>query len=355
MSILTRYIFIKYLRNFFIVLISLEIFFVGIDFLQNYKSIPQSANLQLLYIAYNAFFTLTLALPLSLVFSFILTLIVFIRNNEFMVFFALGAKKRDILTPVVSVALALLTFLIILQMTPLAYSYEEKKKILNNEYFSSTKSDIFIKYNDYFIYFKKLLPIEKEAQNIHIYKIENGDVVETIIANRAKFENNRWNILDAKIITKPKQIDESSKLDINYLENISILEGFIPKILNNIYESRSDFSLQDAFKALFISTEQNYNTQKMRTSIYNQLFIPFFVIPIIFLLFAYSSLSNRFFNLGKFIVIGVFGTLVVWGFFFFLFKITSTSSTIPEFSMLLPLMVWFILSAYLYVKKINNI
>ena len=41
--------------NFMIVLISLEIFFVGIDFLQNFKSIPQSANLQLLYLLYNGF------------------------------------------------------------------------------------------------------------------------------------------------------------------------------------------------------------------------------------------------------------------------------------------------------------
>jgi lipopolysaccharide export system permease protein len=63
MSILTRYILKKYLTNFIIVLVSLEIFFVGIDFLQNYKSLPQSANLQLLYILYNGFVALILALP----------------------------------------------------------------------------------------------------------------------------------------------------------------------------------------------------------------------------------------------------------------------------------------------------
>ena len=50
MSILTKYIIEKYLKNFIIILLSLEIFFVGIDFLQNFKSIPQSANLQLFYI-----------------------------------------------------------------------------------------------------------------------------------------------------------------------------------------------------------------------------------------------------------------------------------------------------------------
>lgn len=39
MSILTKYIIEKYLKNFIIILLSLEIFFVGIDFLQNFKSI----------------------------------------------------------------------------------------------------------------------------------------------------------------------------------------------------------------------------------------------------------------------------------------------------------------------------
>ena len=57
MSILSKYILKKYLLNFIIVLISLEIFFVGIDFLQNFKSIPDSANLQILYVLYMTFFT----------------------------------------------------------------------------------------------------------------------------------------------------------------------------------------------------------------------------------------------------------------------------------------------------------
>src|SRR5574344_2244061 len=124
MSTLTKYILQKYLRNFIIVLISLEIFFVGMDFLQNFKSIPNSANLQLLYIAYNSFFTLTLALPLSIVFAWIITIVIFIRNNEFVAFNALGAKRKDILNPIIASALVLILSLIALQTTPLVYSYE---------------------------------------------------------------------------------------------------------------------------------------------------------------------------------------------------------------------------------------
>lgn len=112
MSILSKYILKKYLINFIIVLISLELFFVGIDYLQNFKNIPTSANLQLLYILYNSFFTLTLALPLSIVFGWIVTLVLFIKNNEFVAFNALGATRKNIFMPVVIVSISLLITLI---------------------------------------------------------------------------------------------------------------------------------------------------------------------------------------------------------------------------------------------------
>ena len=230
--------------NFMIVLISLEIFFVGIDFLQNFKSIPQSANLQLLYLLYNGFFTLTLALPLSIVFGWIITLIVFIRNNEFVAFNALGATNKNIYLPVINISVLLLFLLIFLQMTPLAYSSDQKRKILDNQYFTNTKSDIFLKYNDYYVYFKKLLPLEKKAENIHIFKVNNSDVVETIIGEKAYFQNNKWYVVDVKIINKPENINvDNSKLDIRYEKFLHTLDGFKPKILDNVYESKTDFSI----------------------------------------------------------------------------------------------------------------
>lgn len=322
MSILTKYIIEKYLKNFIIILLSLEIFFVGIDFLQNFKSIPQSANLQLLYIFYNAFFTLTLTLPLSIVFAWISTLITFIKNNEYVAFYSLGAGRRDIFLPILSLGLIFLVVLIFLQMTPLAYSYEQKKKILDNEYFSSTKSDIFLKYNDNFVYFQKLFPLEKRAENIHIFKVDGKDVVETIVAQKAYFQNNKWYIVDAKITTKPKELDMNSKLTIKYEKFLNTLDGFQPKIRGNIY---------------------------------NQLFVPFFIIPLLFLVFAYSSLNSRFFRLGIFVSFGIFGTLIVWGVFFFLFKITSSGVLNPELSLLLPLIIWFIAAIYVYQSRIKTI
>ncbi|MFW0743788.1 LptF/LptG family permease [Aliarcobacter butzleri] len=355
MSILSKYILKKYLINFIIVLISLELFFVGIDYLQNFKNIPASANLQLLYILYNSFFTLTLALPLSIVFGWIVTLVLFIKNNEFVAFNALGATRKNIFMPVVIVSISLLITLIFLQMTPLAYSYEQKRKILNDEYFSNTKSDIFLKYNEYYVYFQKLLPLEKKAENIHIYKVKGDNLVETIIGEKAYFQNDKWYVVDVKVINKPENIDiNNSKLDIRYEKFLHTLEGFKPKILDNVYESKSDFSIMDAVSALILLKDQGMNTQKIRTILYNQLIIPFFVIPILILVYSFASLNSRFFNMAKFVSFSIFGTLIVWGFFFLVFRLTSSGTVIPEISMLLTMFIWVIFSIYFYNKKINS-
>ncbi|QKF66455.1 lipooligosaccharide transport system, ABC transporter permease component LptG [Arcobacter venerupis] len=355
MSILSKYILKKYLINFIIVLLSLEIFFVGIDILQNFKSLPHSANLQLLYVLYMSFFTLTLTLPLSIVFGWIVTLVVFIRNNEFVAFNALGATNKRIFLPVVNISVLLLIGLIILQMTPLAYSADQKSKILNNQYFTSTKNDIFLKYNDYYVYFKKLLPLEKRAEDIHIFKVSGKDVIETIIGEKAYFQNNKWYVVNVKIIDKPKDLNiDDSKLDIKYEKFLHTLDGFKPKILDNVYESNSEFSIFDAVSAVVLLKEQGIKTDKIRSILYNQIVIPFFVIPLILLIFAYASLNSRFFNIGKFTSMSIFGTLIIWGIFFMLFKFTKGGVIIPEISILLPMLIWVIISMYLYNKKINS-
>ncbi len=355
MSILTKYILKKYLINFIIVLISLEIFFVGIDFLQNFKSIPHSANLQILYVLYMTFFTLTITLPLSIVFAWIVTLVVFIRNNEFVAFNALGATNKKIILPVISISVLLISILIIFQMTPLAYSSEQKKKILDNEYFTSSKSDIFLKYNDYYVYFKKLLPLEKRAEDIHIFRVSGKDVIETIIGEKAYFQNDKWYVLNVKIIEKPKDLNaDSSKLDIRYEKFLHTLDGFKPKILDNVYDSKSEFSIIDAVSAVILLKEQGINTDKIRSILYNLTVIPFFVIPLILLIFAYASLNSRFFNVGKFTSFSIFGTLVIWGLFFTLYKFTNGGILIPEVSILLPMLLWIVISLYFYNKKINS-
>ena len=355
MKIVTLYLLKKYLKNFFIVLISLEFFFLGIDFLQNFKDLPQSANLQLLYLLYNGFFTLTLTLPLSLVFAWIITLVIIIRNNEFVALLSLGIQPKSVCFPALISSFIVLIFLILLQVTPLAYSHEERSKILKNEYFINSKTDIFVKYNDYLVYIKKLFPLEKRAEDIHIFKVKDKNIIDSISAKNAYFQNDKWYVLDAKIVKKPENISwKDSKLHVSYENFLYILEGFKPKILDNVYDVKSAYSIQDAIYTLFLLSKQDVNTAKIRSSLYYQLFVPFFILPMMILIFKNSSINGRFFNTGSFITFSIFFTLVIWGIFFMLHKFASGGIISPEFSILLPIFLWFVVVSLFISRKSNN-
>lgn len=354
MSIFTRYLLGKFLKYFFLILISLEIFFTGIDFLQYFKQLPQSANLQLLYFFYNAFVTLNITLPLSIIFGWIITLTLFIKHNEIVSFYALGISKKQVIKPILYISSLLTISFIGLQTTSLAYAHEQQSNILHNKFFISEKSDIFLKYNDYFIYFKKLYPLEKKAIDIHIFKVKNNNITESIIASKAYYKNKRWYVIDAKIIKKPKIINwDTSKLTIIHEKFLYTLDNFEPKIINNIYKGKSSFSIMDAINAIYLLEEQNFNTNKIKAVLYSSVITPFFVIPLLLLIFIYSSVSNRFFNTSKFISLGIFSTLLIWGVMFLFQKLAIGGILKAEIAILLPMGVLFIIVYIIALRKIN--
>ncbi|MDC0933166.1 LptF/LptG family permease [Arcobacteraceae bacterium] len=354
MKIITKYLLSKYIKYFFIILISLELFFVGIDLLQYFTRLPNSANLQLLYVIYNVFFTLTITLPLSLVFGWIVTLTFLIKDNALVSFYALGISKKEILVPILLISTLFTFILIALQSTPLAYSYEERNKILQNRYFVNEQDNIFLKYNEYFVYFKKLYPIEKKAVGIHIFKTKDNDVVETIVGEKAFYQNNKWYVINTKITQKPTNINwNSSKLDVSYEKFLYTLEGFEPKIISNVYKGKAQYSVIDAVRAILLLDIQEFNTNKIKAILYSQVVMPFFVLPLIVLIFIYTTPSSRFFNSALFISGMIFLSLSVWGILFLLQKLALGSILLAEIAIIVPVILFFIIAYILYNKKIS--
>ena len=353
MKIITKYLLKKYIKYFLIILLSLELFFVGIDLLQYFARLPNSANLQLLYVMYNVFFTLTITLPLSLVFAWIVTLTFLIKDNALVSFYALGISQKNILVPIILITTLFTIVLIALQSTPLAYSYEQREKILHNRYFVNEQNNIFLKYNEYFVYFKKLYPIEKKAIDIHIFKTKNNDIVETIVGKKAFYQNNKWYVIDTKFTQKPENIDwNSSKLNVSYEKFLYTLEGFEPKIISNVYKGKAQYSVIDAIRTILLLDIQDFNTNKIKSILYAQIFMPFFVLPLIVLIFIYTTPSSRFFNSALFISGMIFLTLSVWGILFLLQKLALGSIVLAEIAIILPVILFFIISYILYNRKI---
>lgn len=326
---------------------------MGIDFLQYVSRLPQSANLQLLYVLYNVFYTLTITLPLSLVFGWIVTLTFLVKDNALVSFYSLGVSKRTVLLPILLISVFFTTILISLQMTPLAYSAEERNKLLKHDYFANKKFNIFLKYNDYFVFFQQLNPLEKKALDIHIFKIKNGDVVETIVGKKAFYQNNKWYVIDTKITKKPEVIDwQNSKLDISHEKFLYTLEGFEPKIISNVYSGKAQYSVIDAIRAILLLNDQEFNTNKIKSILYSQVVMPFFVIPLIIIVFTFVTPSSRFFNGALFISSAIFSTLAVWGVLFLLQKLAIGSVILAEIAIILPIMLCSIVAVIMYYKKV---
>jgi lipopolysaccharide export system permease protein len=326
---------------------------MGFDFLQYIDKLPKSANLQLLYLVYNGFFILTITLPLSILFAWIVTLTFLIKENTLISFYSLGISKKAVILPIVFLSIALTSILLFMQMTELAYSSEQKSKILNNNFFVNEKYNILLKYNNNFVYFQKLYPLEKKAENIKIFKIEEGQLVETIMAKTAYYEDNKWYVVDAKILSKPKKIEwESSKLELKYEKFLYTLDGFKPEIISNVYKANIEYSISDAVYTILLFDKQGLNTDKIRAILYGKLFVPFMVVPLLILFFAYSSISGRFFKAGQFISISILLALGLWGVFFFLQKLATANLILPEIALLLPLGLLLSYSFVMYQKRI---
>jgi lipopolysaccharide export system permease protein len=354
MNILTKYILSKFLKYFLIILLALELFFVGIDFMQNFKDLPNSANLQLLYLLYNGFFILSITIPISLLFAWITTLVYMVRYNELVAAFSLGSSKKMIYMPIIIVSTFVLLIFIALQMTPLAYSAEQKSKIVDGMYFTNTKSDLFLKYNNYFIFFKQLHPLEKKATGIHIFKIKGNDIEQSIIAKSATYEKNKWVVNDAKVITKPSNIGwDDSAISIKYEKELNTLDGFNPDILNNVYDTKSSFSILDAINAIELLDAQDVDTNKIKASLYYQLFSYFIILPLMILFFNFLNINHRFFNTAKYTSITIFTTLVVWGIFFMFYKLAMGDVLKAEIALLLPLTILY-LSTPVLIKLGNK-
>ncbi len=287
-----------------------------------------------------------------MIFAWVITLSTIIKSNELVAMLSLGVDKKRVYKPIIYTSLVFLFLLLAAQTTPLAYAYDEKSKILDGEYFVDKKEDIFLKYNDYFVYFKKLYPLEKLAQGVHIFKIKDDDIIENISAKKAYFKNNRWYVVDAKVIKKPHILNwENSKLEITHEKFLHTLEGFKPKILDNVYDSKSLFSITDAISAIILLKNQDVSTDKIRSALYFQLVGSFFIIPLIALIFIFTSINSRSFSLGSFVSLSIFGTLIIWGIFFMLHKFSTGGIVSPEVTLLLPLFLWYLISYIVFKKK----
>ena len=349
---LIRFVGLIYLKFIIIIFIALSMFFMGIDILKYANSLPDSANLFILFLVYDFLYALNYTFPISTILASIVAFITLIKTNQLSAILSIGYSKKQVLFPIVFIASFLNLCYIGLNATPFVYAEEKIDNIIQRGGINDAKEDILVKYNDNYVYIGKIYPILQTAENIKIFETDGLILKQFIQANRAQFDGTWWNLPTATITTIPQNLafNQSNLKTIN-VENYQILKNFKPKILDSIYQNKPTISIIDAFNALFLLLEQDSNTQKIRSILYSFIAIPVIIPFLIIIISFYTPNLLRYTNLARLGFLFVLFCLVVWGIFFMLTKLSISGFLIPEIGVVLPI-VLFISISMLYYRKI---
>jgi lipopolysaccharide export system permease protein len=340
------------MKYFMIILLALVLFLVGFDYMGSTEKLEISANLLLIYVVYKTFYAVDMLLPLSLVFAMISTKLFLIRSNALVSFYSLGYSRVDILKPFVVVSTTIILIFISLHAIPnFARADEMAKNIRKNAQYLSPTRDLFFTYKDQFIYFSKLLPLQESAENIRVFSFANNSLKEVLVATKASYRNDAWYIDKADIITKPDDISfDSLGMKVTEQRNLEILQGFRPKMLDQVYEGKVNFTIIDAIDAYILLKAQNINTAIVKSALYKMFVYPFFVPSLIVIIFFFVPVSARFLNISLFSFGAIISSLVVWAFLFALIELSSHKTLPSEVGIILPVFLLFLIAVRQFRK-----
>lgn len=311
MSLAKIYLAKLYAKNFFITLLGLELFFLLIDYLQNQKNIPSSANLTVLYFYFQSFAALKVTLALALIFGAIWSFIYLVKSNELTALESSGMSKKEAIKPFFLVSLTAALIYMMLGFTKAGYYYDDARAILQNKHASERAQDLFFKYKNEFIYIKTLNPLSKSAENIKIIGVDESTVVYIVEAKEAIFENDSWTLKEAKTLF----LDETKEpyMTTSAQKELKTLEGFKPKILDNISQGGEGLNIIDAISAIWLLKDQKLSLDKIKAALFSAISMPLFAPFFILILGYYTPVASRGFMQAKFAAFWIFATLIGWG------------------------------------------
>jgi len=333
------YIIKKYIKNFLLILFSLSFFFVIIDLIANYSKLPQSSNLQVLYVYYTVLYSVDIFYPLALVFGFLLTFYYMIKFNEIVSFYSLGFLKTKILRPFLFVSFSVFFIFMYLDSGKFAYVKEYASSILNKKKY--TNSNLFLKYHDKIIYIKKIEPILKEAHEVKVFIFDNQKVKRIIYAKKAVFKNDEWFSDNAFITEIYDDRIETKKQSVN------ILKGFKPKIIANL-KTLNSISLYDAYVAIKLFKDVNINA--LLSIVFYKVFTSLSLIGVLIILMFKAPMHQRISNVSLFLVKSVFFTILMWGIQLIIYKFAK-QGVISPYVLMLPSAVVYLYAIFLIYKE----
>ncbi|MGB5966435.1 MAG: LptF/LptG family permease [Sulfurimonadaceae bacterium] len=347
-----RYIAFHYIKYFTVILAALSAFMVGFDYMENGANLPNSANLVMIYVVYKTFYAIDMLLPLALVFGMIATKVLLIRSNALVAFYSIGYSKNDVLKPFVMVSIMVISIYVAFHATSaFARANEYATNIAKSSSYLRPTSNLFFTYENKYIFFGKLFPLQQRATDVRVFEIDESNLKELVVAKSAYYKDDYWHVPKAHVMRKPDQISFDGKgIEIEERETMSILKGFKPKILDQVYEGKANYTIIDAVDALFLLTDQNVNVDRIKSALYKTFLNPLFVPSLIIIIFFFVPISQRFLNITFFSFGAILATLTTWAVLFILSELSFNKAIPSEVGIALPVFVLFLVAIWQWVR-----
>jgi lipopolysaccharide export system permease protein len=343
------YVIKHYFKNFLLLLLALSFVVTLIDFISHVTQID-GINRQFLYFSYTAANSLMLIYPLALVFAAVMVLSQFVAKNYLIVFGSVGYAKRALLKPLLTAVFLVYSIIVLLSFTQFAYSSDSARAIIDKRQLFHSVENLFFKYNDSFVYVKKLDVANKVLNNIIIYKISGSRIDYIKKIKSAIFYKGAWlakDIEEQKLIFKD---NVPQGYTVTSYSKQKILQGYFPKVIRLLYEGKR-MSIQDGFQALKLLNRQHIDNSKVIAALYEKLVMPLFAPIIIVLILLYSPLSRRYMKSIKFYLIGIGLPILVWTLLYGV-NILSVNGVVPAlYAQPFIIVVLMIIALFLWVKE----
>jgi len=341
------------MKNILIILVGLTGLFTGLDFLMNASSLS-SFNMKILYMFSKWEESLNLLYPLALVFALIWTNISFIKQNTIASFYALGLSRREFAKPFLWVAIGVYLLFIALNFTSFSTAKDRAVMVKKQEYGVSKTEDLFFKYDDSFVYIKTLIPEQFKIENLTIFKLDEGKIVETYSSKEAWYNIHEWVASDVVKKSKVLTADGDEYLKIEHMALLHTLKNYQPKILTSIYDEHQ-LTLYESIKAKRLLENQGLSTDFLVSNIYSKVFMPLFSVALVMILLFTLPFHARYMNLSFTTMKALGGTLFVWGILFALQGMGKSGALNAEMAIILPVLLLFFYAFYTYKKSDNLI
>ena len=343
-----------YLRYFLVIFIALELFFVGIDSLQYVDNFAESANLVVLFLAYDFMYAINFALPISLLLAMAICYLSLIKSSQYTALLALGYSKRALLRPVLIFSIFFSCLYIGLNATPFAYAQEEVATFFKDSSNVPTK-DLFVKHNQSYVFFGTINSLA-QASALRVFELDKDkkELLSVIQAKKALFENNFWVLQQAQTQILPKAWNLGGTGFTNKIDaNLPILEHFNPKGLDSFSQAKPSISILDALDSFVLLSAQNISTNKARAILYSLILVPLFVPFVAIIISYYTPSLARYVNLYLLGFCFIIFSLLMWGLFYALSQFAITDIIHPEVAMPIPIGI-VALVALCYYTRLNK-